>query len=106
MNVPTTEQSMRALTSANRVRTARKELKARLVLEEEDARDLLREVPPWLRTASLADFLTWIPKIGDVKAKKIAAKAIVSPSKSLSSLSARQVEEVCKMLPYYGGTRR
>lgn len=106
MNVPTTEQSMRALAGANRVRTARKDLKERLLLGEEDARDLLRAVPPWLATAEVVEFLTWIPKIGDVKAKKIAAKAIVSPSKSLSSLSARQVEEVCKMLPYYGGTLR
>jgi hypothetical protein len=99
-HVPDVEQSMRALASANRVRTARKQLKERLALGEEDARELLREVPPWLSSAEIMDFLTWIPKVGEVKARKIVAKAMLNPSRTLSALTERQRQEVASLLPY------
>lgn len=95
----TRTQSMDALQAANAVRTGRKELKRDLRIGKQDARKLLAEPPELIHTAQVGDFLRWVPWVGTVRARQIARRAGVSPSRSVGHLSARQRAEIAARLP-------
>lgn len=90
---------MDALELANRVRVKRKELKRELAIGHADARALLGQPPAFLHTAEVLDFLTWVPKIGKTKAKKLCVQVRITPTRKLESLSPRQRNELCDLLP-------
>lgn len=94
-----TEQRMTALTAANAIRTKRKELKERMAVGQEDARELLAQPPELIENVEIGEFLRWVPRIGKSKAREIARKARVSPSRPLVNLSPRERTEVAQLLP-------
>lgn len=88
------EQRMEALVRANRVRTARADLK-RLVRQGSLAVDvLLFEPPDCLLTAKVLDLLVCVPGIGIVKARRILRAHRISETKTVGGLSDRQRHEL------------
>lgn len=92
-------QRMTALAAANDIRTKRKELKERMAVGQEDARELLAQPPELIATVEIGEFLKWIPRVGKSKAREIARKARVSPSRPLVNLSPRERTELAQLLP-------
>lgn len=92
-------QRMEALERANRVRVRRKEVKEQLAVGEADAKVLLGEPPECLHTAEVFDYLTWLPKVGKVKASKILRRAQVAPSRRLVALTERERRDLQEELP-------
>lgn len=106
------EQRMTALAEANRIRTARKDLKRDLKRGHDDVGRrvrvydvLARRHDRDLATMKLYDLLVATPKIHRVKANTILGKARVSPSKTLGGLTDRQVRELTLVLQSYPSLR-
>lgn len=99
------EQRMTALREANRIRTARAELKKRLkrdgrllIAALELNTDALGLEPGDLDTMKVYDLLVAAPKIGRVKANRTLTYNRISPSKTLGGLSDRQRGELVAWL--------
>lgn len=80
-------QRLLALKQANEVRTRRSRLKRDIHAGRVPVAYVLTEVPDYVATATVMEVLTWTPKVGRVKAKRILDSQRVSPSKTLRSLS-------------------
>lgn len=94
------DQRTAALQKANTVRVERKKLKRRIAVGEVDARELLAQPPDVIHTAKVIEFLTWCPKVGKVKARRICARAgLHSPTISLSRLGDGTRARIAELLP-------
>ncbi len=92
------QQRMDALTRANRIRTARAQLKRDLKGGRTSIHDLLLEPPEYVETAKVFDMLLAVPKYGRVKVNKVLQQCRISPSKTIGGLSQRQRAELVSML--------
>jgi hypothetical protein len=91
-------QRMDALERANRIRTARAQLKRDLKAGKVSIHQLLLKPPAYLETAKVFDMLLAVPKYGRVKANKVLVQCRISPSKTIGGLSERQRTELVSML--------
>ena len=89
---------MDALERANRIRTARAQLKRDLKAGKVSIHQLLLDPPSYLETAKVFDMLLAVPKYGRVKANKVLVQCRISPSKTIGGLSERQRTELVSML--------
>jgi hypothetical protein len=89
---------MDALERANKIRTARAQLKRDLKAGKVSIQKLLLEPPAYLETAKVFDMLLAVPKYGRVKANKVLVQCRISPSKTIGGLSERQRTELVSML--------
>jgi hypothetical protein len=89
---------MDALERANKIRTARAQLKRDLKAGKVSIHKLLMEPPAYLETAKVFDMLLAVPKYGRVKANKVLVQCRISPSKTIGGLSERQRTELVSML--------
>jgi hypothetical protein len=92
------QQRMDALNRANRIRTARAQLKRDLKANRTSIHDLLLEPPEYVETAKVFDMLLAVPKYGRVKVNKVLQQCRISPSKTIGGLSQRQRAELVSML--------
>lgn len=92
------EQRMEALGKANRIRSARRVLKADIKGGRTSAREVLRSMPADCWTMKVKDLLLAQPKIGEVKANKMLKACNASPSKTVVGLSPRQRRELIDLL--------
>jgi hypothetical protein len=92
------QQRMDALNRANRIRTARAQLKRDLKAGRASIHDLLLEPPEFVETAKVFDMLLAVPKYGRVKVNKVLQQCRISPSKTIGGLSQRQRTELVSML--------
>jgi hypothetical protein len=91
-------QRMDALERANKIRTARAQLKRDLKAGKTSIHQLLLKPPSYLETAKVFDMLLAVPKYGRVKANKVLTQCRISPSKTIGGLSERQRTELVSML--------
>jgi hypothetical protein len=92
-------QRMAALEKGNVHRTLRAQLKRDVKAGRVEFADVLLEpVPEWLASMKLFDLMLAVPKVGRVKTGRILSRAVVSPSKTLGGLSARQRSEVVSLV--------
>lgn len=96
------EQRRAALAKANRIRTARAELKRDLKAGRASFLDLVTDPPEWAATMKVYDALLATPKVGAVKANKVLAAARISPSKTLAGMTHRQRTELVRGLTGIG----
>ena len=89
---------MDALVRANKIRTARAQLKRDLKAGKVSIHKLLLDPPSYLETAKVFDMLLAVPKYGRVKANKVLVQCRISPSKTIGGLSERQRTELVSML--------
>jgi hypothetical protein len=89
---------MDALERANKIRTARAQLKRDLKAGKVSIHQLLLQPPAYLETAKVFDMLLAVPKYGRVKANKVLVQCRISPSKTIGGLSERQRTELVSML--------
>ena len=89
---------MRALGRANRIRTARAQLKRDLKAGKAKIEVLLLDPPDYDLSAKAFDMILAVPKYGRVKANKILTQCRISPSKTIGGLSERQRTELVHML--------
>jgi hypothetical protein len=89
---------MDALERANKIRTARAQLKRDLKAGKVSIHKLLLDPPSYLETAKVFDMLLAVPKYGRVKANKVLVQCRISPSKTIGGLSERQRTELVSML--------
>jgi len=89
---------MDALERANKIRTARAQLKRDLKAGKVSIHKLLLQPPAYLETAKVFDMLLAVPKYGRVKANKVLVQCRISPSKTIGGLSERQRTELVSML--------
>lgn len=94
----TNEQRLDALTRANDVRSRRARLKKDLKAGRRSMYALLLDPPEWLLTAKVYDLLLHVPKYGRVKVNKIFKQCQISPSKTFGGLSARQRNEITRLI--------
>ena len=91
-------QRMDALERANRIRTARAQLKRDLKAGRHSIHSLLLQPPDYVETAKVVDMLLAVPKYGRVKVDKILRQCKISPSKTVGGLSERQRNELVGLL--------
>lgn len=72
-------QRREALQRANRVRSARAEIKRQLAEGELSLGELLHEPPDAIRSATIGTVLEWVPGIGHWRAGRILASGTGSP---------------------------
>jgi hypothetical protein len=89
---------MDALERANKIRTARAQLKRDLKAGKVSIHQLLLQPPAYLETAKVFDMLLAVPKYGRVKANKVLVQCRISPSKTIGGLSERQRTELVSLL--------
>ena len=89
---------MDALERANKIRTARAQLKRDLKAGKVSIHKLLLDPPSYLETAKVFDMLLAVPKYGRVKVNKVLVQCRISPSKTIGGLSQRQRTELVSML--------
>lgn len=91
-----------ALHEANRIRTARKNIKAQLASGEVELAELIRRPPPEIAGVELGALLEWMPGIGHFRAGKILSNgyggSLVGRGVHLEHLSERTRERVCARL--------
>jgi hypothetical protein len=85
------EQRQAALNKANRVRSERAEAKRKIAAGHLSLHDLLTDVPDYMTTAKVGEVLTWMPKVGRVKAQRMCRRAGVSTTLTLGRLSQRSL---------------
>lgn len=82
-------QRLGALTKANRIRSARAQLKDELYLGRVQVTDLISDPPDFINTMKILDLLVAAPKIRQIKAKQILGPYI-SPIRSVGDLTDAQ----------------
>lgn len=92
------EQRQEALRRANRIRTTRARLKQAIKEGHVPVAPLLADPPEDLSTMRVYELLLAVPKLGEVKAGAMLARARVSPSKTLGGLSERQRQDLGREL--------
>lgn len=88
------EQRMVALGKANRIRSARAEMKRDLKAKKATVSDILGNPPEFSLTMKVFDLLVAAPKTGRVKANKALVRMRISPSRTIGGLSERQRAEL------------
>jgi hypothetical protein len=73
------QQRQTALQEANRIRSARKAIKAQLASGELELAELIMDPPDEVLTATIGEVLLWQPGIGTFRASKILAGGPSSP---------------------------
>lgn len=101
----TEAQRLRALQHANVIRTARANAKRGLREGRQRAADLLLDVPEWLKTATVAEFLTWTPGVGRVKANEILTKLYVRPNLPVGKASKMTRRSLAEALARFDTTK-
>ena len=96
------EQRLLALAEANRIRSARSQLKRDLKARRIKVSAPLAEPPEFADSMKIITLLLATPKVGRVKANKWLHQVRISPSKTLGGLSPRQRDE---LLVLVGGPR-
>lgn len=101
-SVPAPERSLaqrlEALQNANRIRSARSQLKRDVKAGRFKVAELVAAPPEFTDTMKIFDLLLAVPKVGRVKANKWLSRARVSPSKTLGGLSERQRLELVALI--------
>lgn len=96
------QQRERALTEANRIRSARRRIKDQLASGEVDLRDLIMDPPDEILTAEIGGVLEWVPGIGRHRATKILSTGnggpIVGRAVKLEHLSSITRARICGRL--------
>lgn len=87
-------QRRTALVKANDVRLKRAQLKRDLKARKISGLQMLDDLPEWLETMKVIEFLLALPKVGRVKATKYLKTCEVSPAKTIGGLSDRQRAEL------------
>src|SRR5919108_2677330 len=83
------DQRMEALKRANKIRSARAQLKRDLKAGKANVQTLLLDPPEYVLTAKVFDMLLAVPKYGRVKANRFLKQCRISPSKTIGGLSER-----------------
>ncbi|HVI78123.1 MAG TPA: integration host factor, actinobacterial type [Candidatus Acidoferrum sp.] len=91
-------QRMDALGKANKIRSARADLKRDLKAGRNSIHNILLKPPDYVKTMKLFDLLLATPKYGRVKVNKVLQKCRISPSKTIGGLSERQRSEIISLL--------
>lgn len=94
----TLEQRQTALKKANLVRVTRAALKKNIAAGVVDITDVLRDPPPELLLMRVYDLLRALPKFGPFKAGRVMTQARIAQSKTVGGLSARQRDELLRVL--------
>ena len=101
-SVPTPERTLQqrreALENANRIRSARAELKRDIKAGRRSVVQLVGAPPEFIDSMRIFDLLLAAPKVGRVKANRWLSRARVSPSKTLGGLSERQRMELVALI--------
>lgn len=93
-------QREEALKQANRIRSRRAEIKARLAVGELDIREIITDPPPILRGAKVADILEASPRIGPEKAKRLLLSCgINNPLVEFGWMSEARLKRVAAAIP-------
>ena len=92
------KQRMRALETANEIRTRRAKLKKDLKAGKVQIDKLLLDPPEYLSSAKVFDLMLAVPKYGRVKTNRILNQCRISPSKTIGGLSERQRAELVSQL--------
>src|SRR4051794_13798089 len=102
------EQRRDALHKGNAIRTYRAQKKKAVKAGDESADFFLAHGPhdPRLRSMRLREALLCMPAVGAKKADRILSRATISPSKTLSGLSAGQWERLYVVLESYPSIRK
>jgi hypothetical protein len=102
------EQRRDALHKGNAIRTYRAQKKKAVKAGTEPADFFLAHGPhdPRLRSMRLREALMCMPTVGAKKADRILQRAMISPSKTLSGLSAGQWERLYVVLESYPSIRK
>ncbi len=98
-------QPMRALELANRVRSARSELKTRIAAGELSAAEMILSCPPELSGMSIAELLASQRGWGEVRCRALLAQVALREDKSIGSLTDRQRQAVVSQLARQLGAR-
>ena len=88
------KQRMRALETANEIRTRRAKLKKDLKGGKVQIDKLLLDPPEYLGSAKVFDLMLAVPKYGRVKVNRVLNQCRISPSKTIGGLSVRQRSEL------------
>ena len=91
-------QRREALEKANVVRSERAQLKRDLKAGKCKIHTLLRDPPESIHTMKVFDILVAVPKYGRVKVNRILKDCRISPSKTISGLTARQRDDLVKLM--------
>ena len=84
------QQRLDALEKGNRIRLHRAQVKRDIKAGRRHVVDELIEVDPRLASMHVWDLLMAVPKFGRVKVNKVLSRNMISPSKTVGGLSARQ----------------
>jgi len=97
-------QRMDALERANKIRTARAQLKRDLKAGKVSIHQLLLKPPSYLETAKVFDMLLAVPKYGRVKANKILQTTTIAEDIPRSATIAADLSAVrCPVFAIFGG---
>jgi hypothetical protein len=103
------QQRQTALQEANRIRSARKAIKAHLASGELELADHGLDPPDEVLTASIGEVLLWQPGIGTFRASKILAGGPNSPGVGrgvkMEHLSASTRRRLCERLELHAPIR-
>ena len=80
-------QPMAALAVGNKIRTKRKNLKAKLKARAITIQQVIQKPPPYLSTAKVGEVLEWAPYIGENKAHTTLHLSRVPSTKQMAHLS-------------------
>jgi len=100
-----TRQRDRALEIANRVRSARAELKRQVKAGERDLAGVLLDPPAAIASAKIGDVVEWAPGVGEWRAKQILLGAQVGPTRRVDLLTPAARERVVERLRELGPQR-
>ena len=91
-------QRMQALKKANDVRVARAGLRRQLQSREASL-DSVLDKPPWfIHSMSIFELLLWVPRFGQVRARRLLLRADLSAAKPVGELTVRQRSEIRKLV--------
>lgn len=90
MTTTRTEQHLKALESANRIRLGRAKLKRRVAAGEVAAADVLSDIPEVARSMSIMELLMSQRRWGRARCRRVLLSLGLSETKQLQSLTPRQ----------------
>jgi hypothetical protein len=96
-------QPMRAFGLANRVRSARSDLKTRIAAGEVSAAEMILTCPPELSSMSIAELLASQRGWGEVRSRALLAQVALREDTSIGSLTDRQRQAVASQLARHLG---
>jgi hypothetical protein len=92
------EQRRRALLRANHVRIYRASVKRAIAQGERRLSEVLAEGDLRMRTAHVSDLLEQVPRIGEVRARRIMVRAQIGPYLTVDQLKPDQVRALKREL--------